>query len=340
MRALTVHAFGRYAHRQPLAYAPIRQAVGGRIVLTDTADEADIVVIAHVRELSEASEALSDLAARGKRLVLMSEEPLWDSVWGSDPTASTLFLPDGTPVAVLSYATSGMFAFDRIPPFLLTDRAYLSRYATWFARNRAVRPGDWLARWQAPRWDLAFVAEYRDEARFDVQTADPAHFGLAAWRTRVALACDSARFKVLRMGWGWNDRPPRQDLPDWHLEKYLDLASQCRVMSAIENTHLAPYVTEKLFDAFAIGAVPLYVAGPGHRALDIAPGAFLNLHGLTEAAAADLACTFRPDRAFAETYADTQARLAALFNDPGAIVAEQARMADALVAALAAIQTP
>lgn len=337
MPALTVHAFGRYAHRQPLAYAPIRQAVAGRILMSDTPDAADIVLIAHVRELDERAEELSSLAARGKRLVLLSEEPLWDSVWGSAPTADCLALADGTPVAALTYANSAVFAFDRIPAFLLTDRAFLTRYSTWFSRNRALGADDWLARWQAPRWDVAFVAEYRDEARFDVQTADPAYFGLAAWRTRVALTCDTDRHQVLRMGWGWNDRPPRQDLPDWHLEKYLDLAGQCRVLSAVENTHVAPYVTEKLFDAFAIGAVPLYVAGRDHRAHAIAPGAFLNLHGLTPQEAADQACSFRPDLGFARTYAETQERLAALFTNPAAIVAEQARLAAALVSGLAGL---
>lgn len=338
MQVLTLHPFGAHAHRQPLAYPPVRQAVGDRIALTDTPDDAQIILLSHVRDLTEQAARLGEFAAQGKRLMLLSEEPLWDSVWGPDPTAPVLALPDGVPVAVCSYATSDVFDFAAFPPFLLTDRAFFTRYSTWFARNRALTADDWLARWQAPRWDVAFVAEFRDEPRFDVRTKDAGYFGLAAWRTRVALACDTAQHKVLRMGWGWNDRPARQDLPDWHLEKYLDLVGQCRIMSAIENTHLAGYVTEKLFDALAIGAIPLYVAGPGHRVHDVAPGAFVNLYGLSEADAATMACSFRPDRAFAATYADTQARLAALFTDPERLHAEYNRMADALVLALAAPQ--
>lgn len=329
---IQVHPFGAYSHRQPLAYAPIRDACAGRIAVTDRMAQADIVLVSHSKDLAAHGAGLRRALGAGQRLVLLSEEPLWDTVWSDDPLSrrQVLETADGPlPYTVLNHHTSAIYDFDHIPYFLLTDRSFFIRYASWFARNGALSETGWRARFAQATLDVAFLAEYRDDPSFDVAYAAQGIYGLGARRTRIARACTTGR--VLRSGAGWNALPRRQDLPDWHLEKFLDLDGRCRMISAIENTHQANYVTEKIFDAFAAGAAPLYIAEPTHRVHDLVPeGAFLNLAGLTPEAAAATIAGFAPDAAFFEAYRAAQARLAALFTVPAPMLAEFARLARAL----------
>lgn len=328
---IAVHPAGDYAHRQPLAYAPLRAACTDRIRLVGSPAEADVIVLAHPKDLTAHGPVLTAGMGADQRLVLLSEEPLWDTVWGPDPMAAHVPCARRR-VAQLTHQTSGIFAFARIPYFLLTDHAFYVRYAGWFARNAARAPADWAADWAARPLDLVFAAEYRDEARFDVGFDGGRLRGLGRWRTQVALACKSPA--MVRTGWGWNTLPRRQDLPDWHLEKFLDYDGRARMVSALENTHQRHYVSEKIFDAFAMGAVPLYAAAPDHRVWDLVPReAVLNLWDLSPEEARTAIADFTPDARFWASYAQAQADLAARFARPAAFLQETARLAGALVTA-------
>ncbi|AWZ22168.1 hypothetical protein RTM1035_10555 [Roseovarius sp. TM1035] len=336
---IKVHPFGDYAHRQPLAYDPIRRACAPAITVTDTFDAADIILLAHTKDLDRHAEALAPRLAAHQRLVLLSEEPLWDCVWAKDPLTPAQVVETEAgplPYVFLNHVTSDIYEFERIPYFLLTDYAYPTRYGCWFAQNARLSQEDWTARFAEAKWDMAFVAEYRDEPRFDAAFPEAGFYGLGRWRTRLALACTGER--LLRMGAGWNVLPRRQILPDWHLEKYLDLRGRCAVLSAVENTYHRSYITEKLFDSLAIGAVPLYVAGADHRVHDLLPqGAFVNLNGLTPEAAAERIAGFAADPQTLSAYCEAQARMAALFNTPSLLCAEYERLAQALTRNLAAL---
>lgn len=342
---ITIHPLGAYSHRQPLAYAPVRAACAGQIALADRCADADVVVLAHARDLDRHGADLLRGLGAGQRVVLLSEEPLWDTVWSPDPlTRRQVWETEAgpLPVTVLNHETCDIYAFDRIPYFLLTEAHFFARYARWFSRNAGRSAADWRSLWAKARWDVGFLAEYREDATFDVRfDTRPALYGLGAARTRIALACGMApegpfgADRVLRSGAGWNTLPRRQDLPDWHLEKFLDLDGRLRLMSAIENTHQANYVSEKIFDAFAAGAVPLYVAEPGHRVHDIVPeGSFLNLAGLAPAEAAARIAGFTPDAGGLEAFMAAQRALADLFGSVQALVAERTRLAHALAVEL------
>ncbi|SNR72619.1 glycosyltransferase family 10 domain-containing protein [Puniceibacterium sediminis] len=325
---IRVFPFGAYAHRLPLAYDTLRDLCSVSIAVTAEAVQADLLLVAHSRDLPAAAAALHG----DQKLVLLSEEPLWDTVWSADPLTrkQSLDTPTGAvPFTMLNHATSTVYDFARIPYFLLTDTAFFTRYASWFARNAGLSLSDWRERLATPRWDVAFMAELRQEAQFDVDWPGQDLFGLGARRTRIALACNTG--SVLRTGAGWNTLPRRQDLPDWHLEKYLDLDGQCRLLSAIENTHQDNYVSEKIFDAFAVGAVPLYIAGPAHRVRDVVPGAaFLNLYGLSPEAAGARIADFTASTEVLEAYVAAQTRLAGLFATPAALLQERERLRAAL----------
>jgi hypothetical protein len=336
---IKVHPFGDYAHRQPLAYDPIRRACMPMVTVTDAFDAADIILLAHTKDLESHAETILSRLAAHQRVVLLSEEPLWDCVWAKDPiTRVQVFDTEAGPLpyVYLNHVTSDIYDFEQIPYFLLTDYTYPTRYGCWFMENARLSQQEWMARFAGAKWDLAFVAEYRNGPRFDAAYPDAGFYGLGRWRTRLALACTGER--LLRMGSGWNELPRRQTLPDWHLEKYLDLRGRCVVLSAVENTYHRAYITEKIFDSFAIGAMPLYVAGADHRINDLLPpGAFVNLDGLTPEAAADQIAGYNADPQALSAYCEAQARLAALFNTPSLLCAEYDRLAQALTRNLAAL---
>ena len=335
---IRIHPFGDYAHRQPLAYPAIRAACAGRIEVVDDIARAEIVTVSHTKDLDRHAEVLKARIGPDQRLVLLSEEPFWDTVWDPDPLAR-----EGTretsrgPLRFtrLTHLTSDIYRFDRIPYFLLTDPAYARRYAGLFARNAARGAERWRALWAAAPWQAGFMAEARDDPKYDRGFPQAGVAGLSSRRTRIARACGK---RSLRLGHGWQPGPRRQALRDWHLDKLVRLDGQCRLFSAIENTLHPDYVTEKPFDALAMGAVPLVEAGLGHRLHALFPeGGLLDLKGLPPAEAAAAIDDWDPATADPAPYMAAQRRMAALFADPAILRAEYDRLAQALEAALAGV---
>ena len=329
---IAVYPIGKYQHRQPLAYQPIRDACADGIVVVDRIELADIAVAAATADLNANGTWLRQVLRPHQAVVLLSEEPFWDSIWVRDPFTRTQMHPteDGPlPLTVLNHHTSSIYDFERIPYFLLTDRSYCNRYALRFARNGTRDAAAWRAHFQGLT-DIVFMTERRTQENYDVAFPEWAVFGTALVHTRIAEACEGPH--VIRHGRGWPGHViRRQELPDWHMDKLRSLDGRCRVLSAIENTHQANYITEKLFDAFAVGAVPLYIAGPEHRVHEIVPdGGWVNLFGLEPREAAARITEFTPDDAFLEAYASTQRRLAETFGNGYHLFRERTRLASAL----------
>ncbi|GGE25621.1 Glycosyltransferase family 10 (fucosyltransferase) C-term [Gemmobacter megaterium] len=333
---IRICVLGAWQHRQPLAYAPIQAACADRIALVEDPARADLLVVAHPLDLDQQGLRLGRLmAARpGLRLVLLSEEPFWDTVWNPDPFARWLDWPGPEaplPVSVISHETTALYDFDRIPYFLLTDPRYLAHYRPLVARNARLRPADWARHFGQPLQDAAFMAARRRDPKFS--PAWPARDVLGLCLYRSTLAAATRKGQVLRHGKGWAPGPPRQELADWHADKLDRLDMAFRHVSALENTHQHSYVSEKLLDAFAVGAIPLYMAGPGHRVDRLVPrGSWLDLWG--QAAEQGIDPTLPPDAARLEAYAEAQARLHDLLSDPEAEARELDRFACALVAEL------
>lgn len=336
---IRVFPAGAFQNRQPLAYAPIRDRAADCITLVDTPEAAQIVTIHHPMDLDLSGRRLRQMtkARPDLRVVLLSEEPFWDTAWGRDPFCRQNLhdTAEGPlPYTVISHQTSGLYRANRIPYFLLTDPRYIAHYRPLFDRNAGMRVSDWLAHFRQAEYDAAFIGEKRLHDRDRVTFAAEDVWGLSHFRTRMALLC--TRGRVLRAGKGWAPGPARQDLPDWHADKLNRLDLRCRHVAAFENTHQADYVSEKLFDAFAVGGVPLYFAGPGHAAHRLAGRGWLNFYARPPRAE-----IFDPRRpvtlAEAEVYARMQDGLAQLFADPAAVSAELDRLVAALHRELAAV---
>lgn len=335
---ITLAVLGDYGHRQPLAYAQIRARCLRDIRLVSDPGRADIVAVAHSKDLDGQASRLGALS-RDQRALLLSEEPFWDTIWGQDPLRRDLVhtAPDG-PVAVtqLNHRTSTLYRFDRIPYFLLTAEHFRTRYQVWFARNAQRSAGDWQAHFAQRAGRLGFVMARRHSPRYEVRFPGSPVRSLCNLRTEIAEACQGPG--TICMGRGWSGDGPRQALVDWHLQKMLDVRDRFACLGAVENTHDPDYITEKLFDAYAAGAVPLYLAGAGHRVAELAEaGSWVNLDGLEPAQVPARLAALDTGPAFCAAYARQQQRLAALFADRDVLEAEYDRLRRALVSEFTAV---
>lgn len=342
---IRVYISGRHSKRLPLSYRALAPLFAGRIEAAASPAEADLYLFAHSLDIQAAPQALvQDWRRRRQRpVVLLSEEPFWDTIWGRQPLQRQLILATAwgdLPVIQLNHATSGLFRFARIPYYLLTNHRFANTYAARFARNAQLGAADWQARFAARQTDLTFMFERRPEPYHAVQWPEADIAGLCSWRTELAEAAHWPRTE--RLGRSWQGGQARQQLRNWHLDKITRLDGRCRLMAAFENTHQPDYLTEKLFDAFACGALPLYWAAPGHRlhSFGLPPQAWVNCHGLTpQQAAAQLQALLAADwpaERF-EAYAQAQRQLADLFAATGLWVAERQRLQAAMLEEFTAI---
>jgi len=336
---LRIACEGLHARRMPFAYPHLAPLWADRVTLTEAPTTADLILYAHPGDLLALR---PDVARAGRKtFALLSEEPFWDTLFSPDPLAAAVTLRaahlGGLGLHQVNHHTSALYDFARIPYFLLTEPGYIHHYARLFARNAALTAADWQAAFAARAVQAVFMAERRPEEFHDRAWPAADVQGLCAWRTRLAEGYD--RGVVERLGASWEGGPGRFEIPDWHADKIARLDGRARIISAIENTHQPTYVSEKIFDAFACGGLPLYVASPGHRLHDLGlEGAFVNLWGLSSAEAIPALHRVGGEDGGedggvdAAAYARAQGRLAALFTDPALVEAERARLRAALMA--------
>jgi hypothetical protein len=337
-RRPAVSFIGRHSRRTPLSYPPIRSTVTGMLDFVDDPKKADILICGFDIDLTDNAALVAEAqAARpDQRIVVLSEEPLWDLTWSRSNGARTSTLHTANhafEVTSLNHETSSIYCFERLPYFVLTNDDYLVRYRHMLSPS--VRRSAKALRefWQREPLHTAFYLERRTGDAYERHRSGAHSFGLSVFRTRLAETVQ--RGHVTRVGKGWNQATRRQALPDWHLDKLAALQGRTHLCSAIENVHHRDYITEKIFDAYAVGAVPIYCAGPDHRIGELVPG-----RPFVEVGAQDLAADVRtvegfvPDADFCERYEAAQQRLYELVSDWGTVAAERARVGGEVVRAL------
>ena len=330
--------FGKHANRTPLSYEPIRQLIGQRLDFVESTAQADVIVSGFAIDFRDNIEALSPAldGPRKTKLAIVSEEPLWDITWSPPFTGKVaqIAVKDANlSYAFYSHETSSLFEFEKIPYFVLTDNAYSMRYANSMSRFACMKPKDMLVHWERAPISAAFFLEKRSDKKYSVSFPERDVAGLSAYRTEVAESIKMPG--VLVAGNGWCTEVRRQALPDWHLDKLARTDRRTMVLSCFENVHQNLYITEKIFDAFSVGAIPVYYAGSKHRVFEFVPAeAMLNCYGLSPQQASCKIENFKPDFEFAEAWLDTASKLSTLFGDIQAIQAERRRVAEAAVQAM------
>lgn len=344
---IRVFRTGAHAHRTPLSYSALAPLFSDEITHTQRPDQADIYVFAHSLDIENAPlELVEDWRQRQRPIVLLSEEPFWDTIWGRQPLARRRTIDSRyglLPVYQLNHCTSSIFRFTKIPYYLLTNHRFANAYAARLKRNCELSEQDWQNAFASRPTRLSFMFERRPEPFHSISWPEAGLAGLCNWRTKVAEHCRAGPIKCF--GRSWNGASPdRRQLYDWHLDKLALLDNHQQTLMAFENTHHPEYITEKIFDAFACGALPAYWAAPEHRLHEfgLPEGSWLNLHGLTPTEAATRLDGLSWDspswvRDFCAAYTAAQHRLAALLCNPSHWLHERQRLKTTLLAELTEI---
>lgn len=326
-----IHLAGPHATRCPLHYLALGPLWADHLDFTDDAKTADLVVYTHPQDVATAT-AISPAPH-----VLFSEEPFWDTLFSPDPCAAQITLPMAhvgrKTFDQINHHTSNVYDFARIPYYLLTHHRFITAYGKLFARNAALTADDWKTALTTRTPRTVFMAERRPETLHDLRIDAGDITGLCAWRTRLA---ETTTGPVTRIGSSWQGGKNRFQLDDWHSDKLGQLDGTATRISAVENTHQPTYLSEKLFDAFACGAQPLYYASPQHRvhSLGIPAAAWTNLWGMDSDQAAQALITQSWDTAFFAAYSQAQQTLNMLFNDENVVNTEHKRLQAATLSEL------
>ncbi|MBA84787.1 MAG: hypothetical protein CML69_08625 [Rhodobacteraceae bacterium] len=327
--------FGRHSNRTPLSYAPFQRVAGDRITLVDDMMQADMVMTGFNLDIRENAESFEKLAKEraDTKVVVISEEPLWDSTWSGGFVGRNRKAKCGeTDLAYtfLNHSNSTIFDFEKIPYFLLTSEDFLARYGLLISRHSDITPANLLKHWEKAAIPAAFYAEVRDGENYAKAFPEHGVYGLSTYRTQVARKVGAKG--TLREGKGWRTDAKRQALPDWHLDKLAALDMRVRVASSFENTHQKSYISEKIFDAFVVGGIPTYYADKEHQVLTLVPEtSMINTFGLSAEEAAKKIETFKPDAEFAKSWLETARSLQATFTDEAAVVRERQRVVDTIM---------
>lgn len=314
---------GRHSNRTPLSY-PAYQTIMGEKGLalakkSDSLDNTDVIILGQTSELRNEFDTifLAKKTNPSVKIVVFSEEPLWDTVWSGGFLKKFDFRMVNNQKIEFHYfnhTTTDIFNFCRLPYFITTDDNYLTRYRLMFARNCRTTPSDLMSIWKNALYRVALFLEKRTDDQFSVEYPQYNLRGLCQYRTQLAESITGDN--VLRVGKGWDTGPVRQSLPDWHLEKISRLDGQSRLVSAIENTHQENYITEKIFDAYAVNAIPFYYASEKHRIFDLLPPkSFINLYGKSVAEAVYLLQSHCIEKDYVELFLEVQRGLSASFSD-------------------------
>jgi hypothetical protein len=334
---IRVFRTGRHSRRTPLSYPALASLYEGRIEQVDRPEQADLYVFAHVLDIQNAPiEVVSDWRLRRRPVVLLSEEPFWETIWGRQPLDRHIVVETdfgALPVIQLNHFTSDIYRFNRIPYYLLTNPRFTRSYAERFARNAAFSAQEWQIAFSERQQNLTFMFERRPEPYHNVRFPDGDIIGLCAWRTDLASLLGHAEAE--KLGQSWQGGQTRFEIKDWHADKLALLDGRARIIGAFENTHQPDYVTEKWFDAFACGAMPLYFASPWHRihGFGIPQESWLNLYDLSPEEAAHQIRNVRFGPTFFSAFAEAQQRLYRMFKEEWAVSTERIRISSAVLKA-------
>ncbi len=331
-----IHLLGKHCHRTPFAYRLYRHLLSRYFEYRDSIFDADFIILGFSRDIAENCFQISKALERNQKakLIVISEEPLWVTMWSEHKSNNaTTILRDsssGIEYFQLSCLNSDLFADLPVPYFITTEEKYLARYSTLLSRNTTLSTKDVVDIWTQCKYKYAYIGEKRQEAMSVPDQSNPHGYPLSTYRTLLA---EHVKSEKLVHGLGWkSERTPRQALPDWHLNKLSTLHASSPYISAIENTYVSSYVTEKPFDALASLAIPVVWAPDCSELYHFIPQqATLQLYPHNPSAAAELIDSSIPSEEHASILIDTSKRL--LYNKltPPQINQSRRQLVDRLV---------
>jgi hypothetical protein len=260
-----VALFGKHSNRTPFAYKTYRSILSQSIEFVSLDDSPQLIITGFSKDFFDSLENRFETFQRPDRakLMVVSEEPLWDTIYSNSyqtDVSEAVATIKGSDIEFNFYnhTNSDLFEYLRVPYYLTTSVNYISRYVMLVNSILSkFSSGFFSERVDAPVFGMF---ERRTEPWFNF-SSDNAKC-LCIYRSLFAEQL-FAHATIQGVGHG-SSSSPRQALPDWHLDKLAKAYMQHNLVISIENTCHKYYVTEKIFDAYAVGAIPIYYAPPEH----------------------------------------------------------------------------
>ncbi len=318
---------GRHSHRTPLSYPLLTGNFLNLFSRVEDYKKANIIVLGFVIDIKENMSLIEDFmgSVPNGRVAVISEEPLWDTIWGGDykeVVQKRFFEGHSLDFLYFNHENSNFFNFSKIPYFIRTSSIYINRYAHLFSRNSKLSELDFKDKFSSQLPSFVAYAEKRSESKFNYHDPINDVHGLSKYRTDLSIAIN-LHMPAEHVGAGWQNNIKRQSLPDWHLDKLVGISSRYFFSSALENTHQINYVTEKFFDSMGSITVPIYYASPSHYLNRICnPTSYINVYGLTVEQAVSKIISFQLDGDFLSAYRSAQCDLFKVFSDFNSIAYE------------------
>jgi hypothetical protein len=250
---------GKHSHRTPLAYDVYQEQLAGYFEYVSNPYTADFIVLGFMIDIFENREVVKKIKTcnPSAKFVVISEEPLWDSVWSGDfiNNKRTILLEDfELEVFYFNHFNSNIFEYSYIPYYITTNNLFVTRYRLLFERNLNYTH-TFLRDFFKEKDGEAYFLEFRNDPRYDIKNQHAN--GLSVYRSNLAKYRATRNKNTIVRGKGWGSKKPRQSLVDWHLDKLTTIDKNFRYCSAIENTDAPNYISEKYFDALATLSIPL-----------------------------------------------------------------------------------
>lgn len=340
---IKVYLMGSHAHRTPLSYPEYRKIFQQYVEYVEKPEFADLIILAYIRDTLENSEELALLlnSKSSTKLIVVSEEPLWDTTNSGDFTKKYNTYPVGNyefNFTALNHLTSSIYDFNEIPYFITTSDEYYVRYSMLFKRNALMSSAELKTVWREASIRAAFFAEKRTLVKkYNVKYPDYDVYGLSIYRSQLAETYKGKGVK--RVGQGWRTSFERQALADWHLDKLATLDRNSYMISALENTHQKNYISEKIFDAYATLGIPIYWASKNHAITRIIDQkSFINLFDFEVNQATEVLKNFEKDNDFIDAYRATQTKLANILSSPKKYIDERMQLVERVLKELGDIK--
>jgi len=335
--SIKISLIGKHGNRTPFSYDVYKDIfLKSGVEFSDDPSNSNFVVVGFKVDLYENFDVVRKflLSNPGLKIVVLSEEPLWDSLWSSGfDSARGVVTKGGESIEYfnVNHFTSEVFDYSNVPYFITTENSYISRYCQLFRRNSMLSKAELRKLWESPRYGFASISEKRDEDKFHKDFPHLGCIALNQFRTNLAKRHFGSECTLIE-GKGWVSSETRQKLADWHLDKLAKLDKKCKFVSAIENTGYYNYTTEKIFDAFAVLGIPLYMESEGVKLADVInPKSYLAFKTRSVDEALESISSFSLDNEFLDAYKDTQDKLASIFSDVELISSERQNLASRVV---------
>jgi len=285
-KPFNVFLWGKHRHRIILSYSNYKTLCCNKIHFVSDPLKADFIIAGFALDFLSDADSINLILEKNHniKLIVLSEEPFWDNIYTPNiesPTSDSMFCLKEHPHIKyfrVDYTTSDVFEYNFLPYYLTTEPSFLARYIPLLISNlKTLQDKSYiLERWLKQKNIFAAC-----ENRSNLENSNA--LDLSKFRSNFINAIvESGSMKIDVIGKGWPQIPSsfnRQSLSDWHLDKLSQLSKGYSYCLAVENTHLKYYVSEKIYDAYASLAIPLYYANDDHSVkTTLNLKGFFNLH--------------------------------------------------------------